>query len=196
MDGAIEYDEELGATELVVITEDDEEEEDDEDDDDEEEEDSDSDLEYGGDLDADRDIEMKRMYEEYERKLKDEEERKAEEELERQFQKMMQESIDARKSEKVVASKIPVISKPVSVQKPLLLKKSEEPSSSKETYEELSKPKKIAFTFLTKSGKKTQSRILQLPTDVKFVSDVLEEEEKLKTERNKIKKIVLKRSFD
>nr|CAI6462092.1 CBM_HP1_G0020430.mRNA.1.CDS.1 [Saccharomyces cerevisiae] len=176
--------------------EDDDEDDDDEDDDDEEEEDSDSDLEYGGDLDADRDIEMKRMYEEYERKLKDEEERKAEEELERQFQKMMQESIDARKSEKVVASKIPVISKPVSVQKPLLLKKSEEPSSSKETYEELSKPKKIAFTFLTKSGKKTQSRILQLPTDVKFVSDVLEEEEKLKTERNKIKKIVLKRSFD
>ncbi|QHS73715.1 Nmd2p [Saccharomyces paradoxus] len=175
---------------------DDEEEDDDDDDDDDDGEDSDSDLEYGGDLDADRDIEMKRMYEEYEKKLKDEEERKAEDELERQFQQMMQESIDARKSEKVVASKIPVISKPVSVQKPLVLKKSEEPSSNKESYEESSKPKKIAFTFLTKSGKKTQSRVLQLPTDVKFVSDVLEEEEKLKTERDKIKKIVLKRSFD
>ncbi|CAI4053192.1 hypothetical protein SUVZ_15G2330 [Saccharomyces uvarum] len=180
--------------------EDDDDDEDDEDDDDEDDddddEDSDSDMEYGGDLDADRDIEMKRMYEEYEKKLKDDEERKAEEELERQFQQMMQESMDARKSEKIVVNKIPVISKPFNVQKPLLLKKNEEPSSNVEADQKSSKPKRIAFTFLTKSGKKTQSRVLQLPTDVKFVSDVLEEEEKLKTERDKIKRIVLKRSFD
>lgn len=40
-------------------------------------------------------------------------------------------------------------------------------------------------------GKKINTKIVGLPEDIKFVSDVLEEQEKLKDERKKIKKVVL-----
>ena len=154
---------------------------------DEEEEDFD-------DIEADKDAEAKRIYAEYETKLQNAEEQKAQDELEKQFEKLMSDSLDERKSEKNASNNMPVISATGTNDRPkrMLLKKSvlqTRPSSD-------TTDKKIAFTFLSKSGKKTSSRILELPTDVKFVNSVLEEEERVKNEREKIKNIVLKQSFD
>lgn len=148
------------------------------------------------DIDADRDRERRRMYDEFEKKLQGNEEVKVQDELERQFQQIMQESLEARKSEKVSTGKIPMIGNIPKA--PLEKTVSSSSVDSRMSTESTSsgKPNKVAFTFLTKAGKKTQSRVLELPSNVKFVSNVLEEEEKLKNEREKIKKIVLQRSFD
>lgn len=193
------------AEEEVESGEDGEEEQEDDDDaesgtgsneDEEEEEDEDESDEYDNyrDIDADRNIEKRRMYEEYHRRLKDEEERKMEIEMEKQLQQILLESIDSRKNEKVPSSKIPMITSRNESNKPKLLQHTTEFSSIEE--ENHTKPKKIAFTFLSKSGKKTQSRVLGLPSNLQFVSGVLEEEERLKNEREKIKNIVLQRAFD
>lgn len=168
-------------------SEDDEEDDDDDDDDDDdenndEEEEDDDDDEFK-DIDVDRNIELERMYNEFKEKLQTSEERKIEGELEKQLQQMMNESIEERKSEKITSSSLPILS--MSNGPKLLGDKKIRDNGSK-----------IAFTFLTKSGKKTNTRTVGLPKDIKFVSNVLEEEEKLRSEREKIKKIVLQRSFD
>lgn len=146
-----------------------------------------------GDINANREAERKRIYDEYEHKLKSEEEQKVEEELEKQFQQLMMDSLDSRKSDKITTGNMPIMSyikKPD--QKPVLMKKPVMNTESKACKTENT----VAFTFVSKSGKKTNSRILELPKNVKFVSGVLEEEEKMKDEREKIKKMVLQRSFD
>lgn len=156
-------------------------------DDDTENEDSDEDVDNY--MNADRDFERRRIQEEREGKLRDEEERKAEEELERQFQSIVLESMESRKNQKTTTNNIPMFSSGVS------------PDQDKETYnltnsDTPDKSQRVAFTFLSKSGKKTQARTLALPRNLKFVSDVLEEEQRVKSEREKIKKIVLNRKFD
>ncbi|GAV53953.1 hypothetical protein ZYGR_0AK04550 [Zygosaccharomyces rouxii] len=175
--------------------EDDEESEDDEDGDDEDAESEDEDDSYK-DVVADRDIEQKRMYDEYQAKLKDDNERKMEDELEQQLQKMMQDSMESRKNEKIATAKIPLVgankSNSNAVAEPVRTESSEQEKSQVESQP----PKRVAFTFLNKSGKKTQSRTLRLPSNVDFVSGVLEEEERLKSEREKIKNIVLQRAYD
>lgn len=136
-------------------------------------------------FEAERDAEQRRIFEEYQKKLQSDEEVKAQEELDKQFALMMNESLEARKNETVSndrSSQIPGLS-----------------SFNRHLDEESSGPvngKKMAFTFLTKSGKKTQSRVLNLSKDIGFVSNVIEEGEKLRTEREKIKNIVLKKTFD
>lgn len=145
---------------------------------------SDDDDEFS-DIDASRDTEFRRMYEDFEKKLKTEEERKVEDEFERQYRQIMQESMDERKSEKVSGANMPMISGPL---------RSEGSSQPEGNMQEATG--KVTFAFLSKSGKKTTSRAIQLPTTVKFVSGVLREEEKLKNEREKIKNIVLQRNFD
>lgn len=170
----------------------DEDDDDDDDDDDDEEADSeegDSDEEdIYRDIDADRDIEKRRMYEEFQKRMRQEEERKIEADMEKQFQQILLESTESRKNEKVTGGKIPILSSKHESEKPQLLRPSHHGPHEG--------PSKIAFTFLSKSGKKTQSRVLGLPSNVEFVSGVLEEEERLKNEREKIKKIVLQRTFD
>lgn len=146
------------------------------------EEEDDEDDEFR-DIDVDRNIELERMRNEYEQKLQSSEEKKVEEDLEKQFQLMMNESMAERKSEKVSASSLPIMSAPNGAK---LSVGGSEPGNGK----------KVAFTFLTKAGKKTNTRTVALPKDIKFVSDVLEEEQKLKDEREKIKKIVLQKTFD
>ncbi|AQZ09754.1 NMD2 (YHR077C) [Zygosaccharomyces parabailii] len=144
------------------------------------------------DVMVDRDIEQKRMYDEYQAKLKDEKERKMEEDLEKQLRKIMQDSMDSRKDQKVVTAKIPYIDQG----KTSISSNSAVIEPRTPTNDNGNGPKKVAFTFLNKSGKKTQSRTLRLPSNVNFVSGVLEEEERLKHEREKIKNIVLQRTFD
>lgn len=146
------------------------------------------------DIEADRDAEAKRIYAEYETKLQNAEEQKAQDELEKQFEKLMSDSLDERKTEKNASNNMPVISSTSTNDRPkkMLLKK---PVLQTRTDSDVT-DKKVAFTFLSKSGKKTSSRVLELPTDVKFVNSVLEEEERVKNEREKIKNIVLKQSFD
>ncbi|EDO14830.1 hypothetical protein Kpol_364p2 [Vanderwaltozyma polyspora DSM 70294] len=177
------------------VDEDEDEDEDDESETDDSESDSESDEydEYR-DIDADRDIEKKRMYEEFQKKLKNEDELKAEDELEKQFQAIMSESIDSRKNEKIQNNNIPIVSNRGTFNKPKLLLTKPVEDNAKTSND--GSTNKVAFTFLTKAGKKTQSRTLALPTDLKFVSDVLEEEERLKDERQRIKNIVLQRAFD
>ncbi|CCF58121.1 hypothetical protein KAFR_0D04740 [Kazachstania africana CBS 2517] len=155
-------------------------------------EDEDEDDDNFNDIDADRNTELKRMYDEYEKRLKSEEEKKAEEELEKQFQQLMLESVEERQNEKASSDRMPIITSNMSgLNKPKLAiaRKTNDGASNGSS-------EKVAFAFLTKSGKKTSSRTLALPTDVKFVSGVLKEEEKLKNEREKIKRIVLQRTFD
>lgn len=171
---------------------DDDESQDESDDEDESSDNDESDYEdIYRDVDADRDIEKRRMYEEFQRKLKDDEERKIEAEMEKQFQQILLESADSRKNEKSTGGKIPSISSAGDTSKPKLLR-----PAPGVTSEDSQQPRKVAFTFLSKSGKKTQSRVLGLPSNAGFVSGVLEEEERLKNEREKIKKIVLQRTFD
>lgn len=158
------------------------------DDEEDSEEESSEEEDIYRDIDADRDIEKKRMYEEFQRKMRQDDERKIEAEMERQFQQILLESADSRKNEKVTGGKIPILSSKNESDKPELLR----PASSRSREQS----NKIAFTFLSRSGKKTQSRVLGLPSNVEFVSGVLEEEERLKNEREKIKKIVLQRTFD
>ncbi|QLQ80924.1 hypothetical protein HG537_0E02790 [Torulaspora globosa] len=142
------------------------------------------------DVDADRDIEKRRMYEEFQKRLKDDEERRIEAEMEKQFQQILLESADSRKNERTTGGKIPSISSTGETSKLRLLRPESQGSGDRR------QPQKVAFTFLSKSGKKTQSRVLGLPSNVEFVSGVLEEEERLKNEREKIKEIVLQRTFD
>ncbi|CCK68886.1 Nmd2p KNAG_0B04520 [Huiozyma naganishii CBS 8797] len=148
-------------------------------------ENSDSEFKY---MDVDRDIELKRMQEEYNKKLKSPEELKIEEELDKQFNIMLQESMEERKNEKPLVTAIPIMVNQNAATTPLL--------SDGTATNNQSLSNKVAFTFLTKAGKKTNTRTLDLPKDVKFVSGVLEEEEKLKNEREQIKKIVLQKTFD
>lgn len=140
------------------------------------------------DIDAEREIERQRMYEQFQKKLKDEEERKIEADLEKQFQQIMSDSINSRKNEKLTSGNIPTTGLKDDSDKPNILR----PKDELET----DKPRKVAFTFLSKSGKKTQSRKLELPSNIDFVSGVIEEGERLKSEREKIKNIVLQRTFD
>lgn len=189
-----EVDEEDESEEDEDESDDDEEEEDDEEDD---EDDDDVESEDGSyrDVVADRDIEQKRMYDEYQAKLKDDNERKMEDELEKQFQKMMQDSMESRKNEKIATAKIPFLGAKKS--NPNTKTENQAPEvDEKEPHAETKHPKRVAFTFLNKSGKKTQSRTLRLPSNVEFVSGVLEEEERLKNEREKIKNIVLQRTYE
>lgn len=167
-------------------------EESDEDDEDESSDNDDSDYEdIYRDVDADRDIEKRRMYEEFQKRLRDDEERKIEAEMEKQFQQILIDSADSRKNEKPSGGKIPSVSSAGDSIKPKLLRPQVGAAS-----EESQLPRKVAFTFLSRSGKKTQSRVLGLPSNAEFVSGVLEEEERLKNERERIKKIVLQRTFD
>lgn len=142
------------------------------------------------DVDVDRDIEKRRMYEEFQKRLKDDEERRIEAEMEKQFQQILLESADSRKNEKSTGGKIPSMSSTGETSKPRLLRPEFQGRGDG------GQPQKVAFTFLSKSGKKTQSRVLGLPSNAEFVSGVLEEEERLKNEREKIKEIVLQRTFD
>ncbi|KAL3234869.1 Nonsense-mediated mRNA decay protein 2 [Nakaseomyces bracarensis] len=136
-------------------------------------------------FEAERDAEQRRIIEEYQKKLQSEEEIRAQEELDKQFNIMMNESLEARKNESVSNDRSSQISGIPGFNRPL----PEETSGSLNG-------KKMAFTFLTKSGKKTQSRVLNLSKDIGFVSNVIEEGEKLRSEREKIKNIVLKKTFD
>ncbi|CCE62851.1 hypothetical protein TPHA_0D02130 [Tetrapisispora phaffii CBS 4417] len=144
------------------------------------------------DIEADRDIEKKRIYEEYQERLKGDDETKIEQELEKQFQILMQESVDSRKNERVATNNIPIITNGRVFSKQTLLSKSNNDGNVSES----KTSNKVQFSFLTKAGKKTQFRTLVLPTDVKFVSNVLKNEEKLKNEREKIKNIVLQRAYE
>lgn len=164
---------------------------------DEEAESEDEDDSYR-DVAANRDIEQKRMYDEYQARLRDENERKMEDEVEQQLQKLMQDSMDSRKNEKIGTAKIPLVGSNKSNTNALVesMKGENSEREDEKAVLETQPPKRVAFTFLNKSGKKTQSRTLRLPTNVDFVSGVLEEEERLKNEREKIKNIVLQRAYD
>lgn len=163
------------------------EEDNDEDDDDsdspsssESEEDTDDDTDV---FTIDRDLERKKINEEYERKLKSEEERRAEDEMEKMYQAVMQQSLESRKNEKIPMNNIPIVGSGTSTQVNSNLSSKVEAG-------------KVPFTFLSKSGKRTQLRPICLPTDVKFVHDVLEGEQRLKSERERIKNIVLSQKFE
>ncbi|GCE97790.1 hypothetical protein ZYGM_001035 [Zygosaccharomyces mellis] len=194
-DDVVDDIEDEGEGEEDESDEDDEESEDDEDGEDEDAETEDEDNSYR-DIVADRDIEQKRMYDEYQARLKDESERKMEYELEQQLQRMMQDSMDSRKNEKIATAKIPLVGANKPKDNVVADSMKTEDGGSEEPQVESQSPKRIAFTFLNKSGKKTQSRTLRLPSNVEFVSGVLEEEERLKSEREKIKNIVLQRAYD
>ncbi|SCU96003.1 LAME_0F14444g1_1 [Lachancea meyersii CBS 8951] len=151
---------------------------------------SDDDNEAEDDDDSDDELERRRMQEAHMSKLRSEEEIKAEEDLERQFQQLFQESMESRKNEKVSSNGIPMISSGYGLDRGTI------PVSLPSSESQGPKSKKVAFTFLSKSGKKTQARTLGLPRNVTFVSGVLEEERKLKAEREKIKHIVLSQKFE
>ncbi|GAV49044.1 hypothetical protein ZYGR_0N04490 [Zygosaccharomyces rouxii] len=194
VDDTVEDVEEEADGEEDESDEDDEESEEDEDGEDEDADSEDEDDSYR-DVVADRDIEQKRTYDEYQAKLKDENERKMEDELEQQLQKMMQDSMDSRKNEKIASAKIPLVGAN-KTNSNFVAEPTETEGNEQESRIAGQQPKRVAFTFLNKSGKKTQSRTLRLPSNVDFVSGVLEEEERLKNEREKIKNIVLQRAFD
>lgn len=160
--------------------EDEDEDEDDEDDEDEEEDEDDDDDD--DDFLIDREKERKRIMEEFEKKLQDDNELKAQAALDKQFQQMMDESLGSIKNETVPTVSIP---KHFSIQVS---------NSSPAT----NKPKggKIPFTFLSRSGKKTQAHAINVPSDTKFATEILEEEQRLIEERQKIKSIVMNRNFD
>ncbi|SCU82291.1 LANO_0B05732g1_1 [Lachancea nothofagi CBS 11611] len=175
-DGSIDEDSATGS--------DSEEEDDDGDDEDDEDEDDD---------DSDGELERRRLQEAHMSKLRSEEELRAEDELEKQFQQLVQDSLDSRKNEKIISNSIPMISSGYSMD---FDRVSANPTPTISSGNQDGRSKKVAFTFLSKSGKKTQARTLGLPRNVKFVSGVLEEERKLKAEREKIKNIVLNQKFE
>ncbi|CEP62368.1 Nmd2p LALA0_S05e04082g [Lachancea lanzarotensis] len=144
------------------------------------------------DDDSDDELERRRMQEAHISKLRSAEEIKAEEDLERQFQQLVQESLESRRNEKTSSSNISMIPSGYSTSSET--GRISAPPTPHESHE--LKSKKVAFTFLSKSGKKTQARKLELPRNVTFVSGVLEEERKLKEEREKIKNIVLSQKFE
>ena len=163
--------------------EDDEDDQDDEDDEDDEEEDEEEDNDDDDDdYLIDREKEKKRIMEEFEKKLADDSERKAQADFDRQFQLMMDESLGSIKNETVQSVSMPMH---FSSQAP----KSDIPS-------ETPKGGKIPFMFLSRSGKKTQAHSINVPSETKFVSEILEEEQRVKEERQKIKSIVMNRNFD
>ncbi|SCU83748.1 LAMI_0C04478g1_1 [Lachancea mirantina] len=135
-------------------------------------------------------LEKWRAKEEYEAHLRSEEDRKAEEDFDRQFKLLMQESMESRKNEKISGGSIPMVSSGNNI--------GAMDSGVVQTAISANEDKshKVSFTFLSKSGKKTQAKKLALPGHVKFVADVLEQGEKLKAERQKIKNIVLSQKFD
>ncbi|SCU91672.1 LADA_0F11342g1_1 [Lachancea dasiensis] len=156
-------------------------------------EDSLEDDDVGGDDDENEDsdedeLEQRRAQEAHMSKLRSEEELKAEEEMEKQFQLLVQESLESRKNEKAFSNNMPMISSGINLD-------SERESRSMPQAQD-TPSKKVAFTFLSKSGKKSQTRTLGLPRNVKFVSGILQEEQKLKAEREKIKNIVMSQSFE
>lgn len=135
-----------------------------------------------------RESEQQRIFDEYKKQLQTEEEIKAQAELDKQFDLMMSESLEARKSE-------------TSTNDRGLLMVHPSGTKLKDSLNEFNTPEKrpkekVAFAFLTKTGRKTQSRVVNLSRDIKFVSNVVEEGKKLETEREKIKNIVLNRQFD
>ncbi|AMD19751.1 HCL400Cp [Eremothecium sinecaudum] len=133
-----------------------------------------------------RDLEKKRIEEEYGKETLSYDDLKAEEEMEKQYQLVMQQALESRKNEKVSMNSIPILASGINTY---------DRSGAGDRNSE-DKPGKVAFTFLNKSGKKTQARSIALPDNVKFVSDALEGEQRLKSERERIKKIVLSRNFE
>ncbi|KAL6946502.1 hypothetical protein ACO0RG_000655 [Hanseniaspora osmophila] len=153
-----------------------------------------------------RELELQKLSEEYNQKMQTEEEVAATDDFEKQFQAMMQESMDSRRNEKFMSnSAIPVnLSKASSVinygSQPELsstISQGKGPGESDLLQQSSflvnpSTPGKVAFKFLSKNGKKINTKTLELSENVSFVSNVIEEDNKRKDERERIKEYVLK----
>ncbi|KAH3688822.1 hypothetical protein WICPIJ_000182 [Wickerhamomyces pijperi] len=197
---------------------------DEEDDDDEGEEGSDSDSdsdqeetsdseyvnEEGEEEKIDQEKEAQSAYELYERKLQLEEEKKLESQLEREFKKMVFDSMNASKGNvndsNSSSSTSNTLNKAIgTVELP------SESSSSSTASSQISLPSlsgspalapsiqdtnKVKFRLITKQGKVATSRELNLPSDVRFASNILEEEKRRTQEKEKINKYILGRRFD
>lgn len=135
------------------------------------------------DMVVNRDTEKRKILDAYERELRTEEEIKAQQDMEKQYQLMLYESLNERKTQRNDLEN-------------MRLAKTSSADHNSPNYGGMMKNEKVAFRFLSKSGKKTQSQVLDLPNNVKFVSDVLEGEARLKDERQRIKQIVMQLNFD
>lgn len=124
-------------------------------------------------------------YEAYERKLQEEEERKIEEALEREFKRMVFESMNSTKTNKTVLE-LPQNIKGNKAEDLV----AQEKLSSKPT------GGKIPFTLVTKNGKSIATKNLELPTNIKFASNVVEEERRRKNQKEQINKYILQAKFD
>ncbi|CCH42150.1 Nonsense-mediated mRNA decay protein 2 [Wickerhamomyces ciferrii] len=177
----------------------DDDDDDDEDDDDEEDEDEDGpiddelknrntlniDGQTTGDEEDDENIKL--SYEMYERKLQEEEERKIEEALEREFKKMVFDSMSSHKIDKTT------LELPQNI-------KSNRTEDFFESNENNSKPNnssgKIPFTLVTKKGKSIATKNFELPSNVKFANNVVEEEKRRRSQKEQINKYILQSKFD
>ncbi|KAL6949980.1 hypothetical protein ACO0QE_000649 [Hanseniaspora vineae] len=155
-----------------------------------------------------RELELQKLSEEYNQKMQTEEEVAATDDFEKQFQAMMQESMDSRRNEKFMSnSAIPVnLSKGSNVTNYASQTESGFPKEQGQEQEQATcdlpmqsstlfnsaTPGKVAFKFLSKNGKKINTKTLELSENVSFVSNVIEENNKRKDERERIKKYVLK----
>jgi len=128
-------------------------------------------------------------YEAYERKLQEEEERKIEEALEREFKKMVFESMNSTKTKKSTFE-LPQNIKGSGGEDFL--------SDNQENNEprKLNANGRIPFTLVTKRGKDIATKNLELPSNVKFASNVVEEEMRRKTQKEKINKYILQAKYD
>lgn len=126
-------------------------------------------------------------YEAYERKLQEEEERKIEDALEREFKRMVFESMNSTKTNKTVLE----LPQNIKGNKTEDFINGEDASRAK-----LTSGGKIPFTLVTKNGKAISTKNLELPTNFKFASNVVEEERRRKTQKEKINKYILQTKFD
>ncbi|ODV77097.1 ARM repeat-containing protein [Suhomyces tanzawaensis NRRL Y-17324] len=162
---------------LVEEEEDDEkEEDDDEEEEDDEEEDSTTDEEStseGESEDYDAETPPRRVITEKE-KLKIAEDKQFEEDMERQFQQMVSESYELSKGSSALGKRLNM------------------PSVSQyaRTEEVPVQGSKMSFSLLTKAGKKTSAKQVNIPTDTNFAATILKERANQKQDKARIMDLV------
>lgn len=171
--------------------EDEENEEEEDDSDSEDEEDgSDSEDEDLSDTDSEtaQDEEEQSAYELYERKLQIEEDKKLESQLDKEFKRMVFESLNSSRGSSVSSN----LAKPIVLDVPLT---SPTPSSDSPT-PSTDSDGKVRFRLVTKKGKTTMTKDLQLPSHVSFASNILMVEERRSKEKESINRYILQSKFD
>ncbi|KAK6458582.1 armadillo-type protein [Scheffersomyces xylosifermentans] len=165
--------------------EDDDDDEDDEDDDEDEEDDEDGlavsddseeDTEEGDDSDDELTDPIEPQLSEKER-LRIAEDKKFAADLEEEFQKILQDSYETNRTNPVTARSkfnVPIPSR-----------------SQLSTSEPVNSTGKIAFSLMTKSGKKTNMKQLNLPTDNKFAESLLKEKAHQQEHKERIMNLVM-----